>query len=118
MGKSNGMIKYLFGSNDGDLFLLLLRCEGDNVRSLIVEKLGVTSICETMTYLENGRVFIGSSFGDSQYIQLEKIPDASGSLVKEIERYPNIGPILDMSYVHSQSDGGQCKVQYCMMIYL
>jgi hypothetical protein len=44
--------------------------------------LGETSCARTMSYLDKGMVFIGSSFGDSQVVRLQAERDESGSYVK------------------------------------
>lgn len=44
--------------------------------------LGETSCARTISYLDKGMVFIGSSFGDSQVVRLQAERDESGSYVK------------------------------------
>ena len=39
------------------------------VRDLKLELLGETTIAETMTYLDNGYVYIGSRLGDNQLVR-------------------------------------------------
>jgi len=38
-----------------------------------LDLLGETSMCEYITYLDNGVTFIGSRFGDSQLIRVDLI---------------------------------------------
>ena len=38
-----------------------------------LDLLGETSICEFITYLDNGVTFIGSRFGDSQLIRVASV---------------------------------------------
>ncbi len=38
-----------------------------------MDLLGETSMCEYITYLDNGVTFIGSRFGDSQLIRVDLI---------------------------------------------
>ena len=58
----------------GRLFMLLLQKEekmegGSVVKDLRLELLGETAIADSMTYLDNGYVYIGSRMGDSQLIR-------------------------------------------------
>ena len=51
-----------------------------------------------VTYLDNGVVFVGSSWGDSQLVKLctEPAPGTVDSYVQVLESYSNLGPIVDM----------------------
>lgn len=68
---------------------------GRDVRSLssscwgrcVWQVLGETSCARTMSYLDKGMVFVGSSFGDSQVVRLQAERDESGSYVK-VSRTP------------------------------
>ena len=58
----------------GRLFMLLLLKEekmegGSVVKDLRLELLGETAIADSMTYLDNGYVYVGSRMGDSQLIR-------------------------------------------------
>ena len=53
----------------GNLFLLVLEGTNGSVTSLKLEPLGKTSQASTLSYLDNGFVFVGSCFGDSQLIK-------------------------------------------------
>ena len=58
----------------GRLFMLLLQKEekmegGSVVKDLRLELLGETAIADSMTYLDNGYVYVGSRMGDSQLIR-------------------------------------------------
>ena len=64
----------------------------------------MTSQATTITYLTDGLTFIGSSFGDSQIVQLTQSDDA-GNAIHEIERWPNIGPIVDFVVVDLERHG-------------
>ena len=58
--------RYLLGDHMGVLSVLVVTMEGGGVASLNLERLGVTSQPTSLTYLDNGVMFVGSSFGDSQ----------------------------------------------------
>lgn len=98
--------RYLLGDQFGNLSVLLIQQFGTSP-ALFVEPLGVTSISETISYLGNGIIFIGSCFGDSQLIKLHREPPLrdSNGVIEELERYPNIGPILDLCFVRNGNVG-------------
>lgn len=61
--------RYLLGDYVGNLYLLVLQHDNEHVAGLKVEPLGRTSAPSTITYLDNGVVFVGSSGGDSQLVR-------------------------------------------------
>lgn len=62
-------------------------------------------------YLDNGVVFIGSYFGDSQLIRLRSEMDPDTKCYFDIyEEYPNLGPITDMAFVENE---GQNQLITC-----
>lgn len=65
----------------------------------------MVSIPETITYLDEGIVFIGSKFGDSQLIKLNVNRDETGSFITVLESYTNLGPIIDMCVVDLEKQG-------------
>ena len=50
----------------GTLSVLVLRLEGGAIAALSLERLGHTSQPSSLSYLDNGVAFVGSSFGDSK----------------------------------------------------
>lgn len=66
---------------------------------------GEISIPESITYLDNGVLFIGSRLGDSQLIKLNKKPDENGSYVSVMETFTNLAPIVDMVVVDLERQG-------------
>lgn len=66
------------------------------VETAHIEALGETSCASSISYLDNGVVFIGSAFGDSQLIKLNPEKDAQGTYIEVLETYDNLGPIMDM----------------------
>ncbi|PAA85826.1 hypothetical protein BOX15_Mlig015655g2, partial [Macrostomum lignano] len=91
--------RFLLGDMAGRLFMLFLEREGDRVKDMKVELLGEISIPETISYLDNNVVFIGSRFGDSQLIRLLVEADSSGNFVSVLESFVNIAPVVDMAVV-------------------
>jgi Mono-functional DNA-alkylating methyl methanesulfonate N-term len=61
--------RYLLGDYLGNLFLLVLEGTNGSVTTLKLEPLGKTSQASTLSYLDNGFVFVGSCFGDSQLVR-------------------------------------------------
>ena len=54
------------------------------VVGLVLERMGTTSQATTLTYLTDGITFIGSSFGDSQLVQLQQ---GEEEVIHELERW-------------------------------
>ncbi|KAI9079024.1 hypothetical protein K1719_039024 [Acacia pycnantha] len=104
--------RYLLGDITGLLSLLVITHEREKVTGLKIETLGETSIPSTISYLDNAFVYIGSSVGDSQLIKLNLQPDARGSYVEVLERYVNLGPIVDLCVVDLERQG-QGQVVTC-----
>ncbi|OIT21733.1 PREDICTED: DNA damage-binding protein 1 isoform X2 [Nicotiana attenuata] len=108
--------RYLLGDHNGLLHLLVITHEKEKVNGLKIELLGETSIASTISYLDNAFVFIGSSYGDSQLVKLNLQPDAKGSYVEVLERYVNLGPIVDFCVVDLERQG-QGQVVTCSGAY-
>ncbi|XP_031130290.1 DNA damage-binding protein 1-like [Ipomoea triloba] len=108
--------RYLLGDQNGLLHLLVITHEKEKVTGLKIELLGETSIASTISYLDNAVVYIGSSFGDSQLIKLNFQPDSKGSYVEVLERYVNLGPIVDFCVVDLERQG-QGQVVTCSGAY-
>lgn len=104
--------RYLLSDYSGKLYLLVLERDKRNgsststITDMKLDLLGETSICEYMTYLDNGVTYIGSRFGDSQLIRLLPEPH-NGSHLEILESYTNLGPIVDMCVVDLERQGRQ-----------
>jgi len=108
----NDGTRFLLGDLHGTLYVLLLVKSENVVVSIVVEYVGVSSIAQSINYLDNGVVYIGSAFGDSQLIKLRAAPDENGSFIDVLESYPNIGPITDMCVVKTEKQG-QSQIVTC-----
>lgn len=111
--------RYLLGDMAGRLYLLILIPESDQskvVGSMKLEKLGEISIPESITYLDNGVVFIGSRLGDSQLVKLNTEENEDGQFVDVLESFTNLGPIVDMCVVDIERQG-QGQVVTCSGAY-
>uniref|UniRef100_A0A915B6F3 DNA damage-binding protein 1 n=1 Tax=Parascaris univalens TaxID=6257 RepID=A0A915B6F3_PARUN len=107
--------RYLLGDLSGRIFMLLLDLDvatdgTASVKDLKVELLGETSIPECIVYLDNGVVFIGSRFGDSQLVRLRSEPCPDGSYISLMDTYVNLAPIRDMVVINAD---GQQQVITC-----
>jgi len=107
---SNGS-RYLLGDSFGGLYVLVLN--HDRGWDLKVEKLGETSISSSISYLDNGVVFVGSSYGDSQLVKLNSAKDEQGSYINILENYTNLAPIVDFVVVDLDRQG-QGQVITCL----
>ncbi|KAG9145181.1 hypothetical protein Leryth_008967 [Lithospermum erythrorhizon] len=108
--------RYLLGDQNGLLHLLVITHEKERVTGLKIELLGETSIASTISYLDNAVVFVGSSYGDSQLVKLNLHPDPKGSYVEVLDRYVNLGPIVDFCVVDLERQG-QGQVVTCSGAY-
>jgi len=105
--------RYLIGDHAGRLSILALERKGDEVIALTVSLLGVTSLASTISYIDNGYVYVGSAVGDSQLIRLITDPDpCTEHYFEVIETYTNLGPILDFVVVDPEKHG-QGQVVTC-----
>ena len=66
--------RYLLGDSTGMLHLLVLVHDEARVHALKLESLGQTSIASSLSYLDNGVVYVGSAYGDSQLVRLHAQP--------------------------------------------
>lgn len=101
--------RYLLGDYLGNLYLLVLvKDASGEVASLQLETLGQTSQASSISYLDSGVVFIGSSFGDSQLIKLHSSPPdpaKPNNYVELLDTMTNLGPIVDFCVVDRQGQG-------------
>eukprot|EP00850_Spirogloea_muscicola_P009452 SM000053S17409 [mRNA] locus=s53:248703:257116:+ [translate_table: standard] len=104
--------RYLLSDSNGQLNLLVINHDKERVLGLKLELLGETSAGSTLSYLDNGVVYIGSSYGDSQLVKLNLQPDTKGSYVEILENFVNLGPIVDLCVVDLERQG-QGQVVTC-----
>lgn len=89
------------------------------ITSIVLDSVGRCTVPATLTYLPHaaGHLFIGSQYGDSEFIQLLPEPDLeSGSYVSVLNTMSNIGPVLDM-IVLSQDKQSQKQIVTCSGAY-
>lgn len=111
-------VRWLLSDSAGRLMLLALVVKDDSVTALRLENLGTTTPAQSLSYLDNGCVYLGSRRGDSQLVRLsaEPVAQEEGSgppkFVEVLEDFTNIGPILDFAVV-SLDRQGQGQVVTC-----
>lgn len=109
--------RYLLSDITGMLHLLVMVHTDQKVVGMKLEQLGKTSVATTLSYLDNGVVFVGSSYGDSQLIRLS--PTSVGDQnnhVEVLETFVNLGPIVDFSVAELEHQG-QGQVVTCSGVY-
>jgi DNA damage-binding protein 1 len=113
--------RWLLGDLLGVLYVLVLQNDGNKILDLKLERLGETSIASTISYvhflfpwifhllevryLDNGVVYIGSFYGDSQLVKLNSEKDDNNSFITLLENYTNLGPIVDFVVVDLDRQG-------------
>jgi DNA damage-binding protein 1 len=123
----NGMSRFLIGDEFGNLHMLTLMTLNDKVVALQFDTLGSCALSTSLAYLKDGLVYIGSTLGDSQLVQIhdEPIPVEADedvdlmdtSYLAVVEEYTNLGPILDFDLIPTTpgaiadaNNVGQCQV--------
>ena len=66
--------RHLLSDASGALHLLVLVHDRKRVHALKLEPLGNTSIASSLSYLDNGVVYVGSAYGDCQLVRLHATP--------------------------------------------
>lgn len=97
--------RFLLADQYGTLSVVALQHTGAEVHGVHLDVLGETSIASCLSYLDNGVVFVGSTFGDSQLIKLSPERDAHGSYIDVLDTYVNIGPIVDFCVMDLDRQG-------------
>jgi DNA damage-binding protein 1 len=58
-----------------------------------------------MAYVDDGVVFVGSMFGDSQLVKIAPERAADGGCLSMLSTEQNIGPVVDFCLVDSEQHG-------------
>ncbi|CAJ0931428.1 unnamed protein product, partial [Mesorhabditis belari] len=105
--------RFLMGGKQGELMILVFDVDASQkiITDIKVEVLGRCSFAECLCYIDNGVVYVGSRFGDSQLIRLNQEPNSSGSFVSILDTFANVGPIRDM--VLLEQENGQTQLLTC-----
>lgn len=97
--------RFLLSDQYGTLSVVALQHSDGEVHGVHLDVLGDTSIASCLSYLDNGVVFVGSTFGDSQLIKLNAERDPQGSYIEVLDTYVNIGPIVDFCVMDLDRQG-------------
>ncbi|RHY28438.1 hypothetical protein DYB32_005979 [Aphanomyces invadans] len=112
-----GGSRFLLADQFGLLQVVVLQHTGKDVTGISLDVLGETSIASTLSYLDNGVVFVGSSFGDSQLVKLHPTRDpTTNSYLEVLDSYTNVGPIVDF-VVMDLDRQGQGQIVACSGAY-
>ena len=104
----HGSPRYLLSDEFGNVHMLSVRIVGEKISGIGLDTLGSCVMASALTYIQDGLCFVGSSFGDSQLVQIMDQPIAVGEGVDDleettylsiIEEYTNLGPIVDFDLV-------------------
>ncbi|KIH54852.1 CPSF A subunit region, partial [Ancylostoma duodenale] len=111
---TNGQ-RFLLADDHGVLYMLVLdvdvKAPSPCVKDLKIESLGETTIAECLVYLDNGVLFVGSRFGDSQLVRLTSQPHAeNNSFVQILQTFTNLAPIRDIAVMECD---GQNQIITC-----
>ena len=124
----SGMPRYLLGDEFGNLHMLTLITQNSKVAALQLDTLGSCTLSNTLTYLNHGLVFCGSTLGDSQLVQIHDEPIPVEALMEDDnalelgettylsveEEYTHLGPIVDFDLVpmagSNRTEGVQSQV--------
>ncbi|PIO55760.1 hypothetical protein TELCIR_22852, partial [Teladorsagia circumcincta] len=106
---------FLLADDHGILYMLVLdvdtKSPNPSVKDLKIESLGETTIAECLVYLDNGVLFIGSRFGDSQLVRLTSQPNPeNNSFVQILQTFTNLAPIRDIAVMECD---GQNQIITC-----
>eukprot|EP01127_Copromyxa_protea_P023248 TRINITY_DN865_c0_g1_i1.p1 TRINITY_DN865_c0_g1~~TRINITY_DN865_c0_g1_i1.p1 ORF type:complete len:1101 (-),score=191.49 TRINITY_DN865_c0_g1_i1:52-3354(-) len=105
--------RILLGDHLGGLYVLILENDQSKVTGMKLETIGQTSCPSTLSYLNKGLVFVGSTLGDSELVKLQSEKDAeTGEYIAHLERFTNLGPIVDFCVVDMDRQG-QGQVVTC-----
>jgi Mono-functional DNA-alkylating methyl methanesulfonate N-term/CPSF A subunit region len=93
-------MRWLFVDNIGMLYLAAI---SSTTKNLLIESLGqLSTLAHCLAILtRNGHVFIGSTLGDHQIIQLEQQAISPHTYFTLLETIQNLGPLVDLHLLHS-----------------
>ncbi|KAI1095056.1 mono-functional DNA-alkylating methyl methanesulfonate N-term-domain-containing protein [Rostrohypoxylon terebratum] len=95
---------YFIGDDYGALWLLEILLDGAVVTDLQMTKIGVTSRANSLVYLGNNILFVGSHYGDSQVFRVDLGESKSIQLIQTLN---SIGPIVDLNIMDMGNREGE-----------
>lgn len=94
---------YFIGDDYGTMWLLEILLDGAVVTGLQMTKIGSTSRANTLVYMGNNVLFVGSHYGDSQVFQFD-IDTKSLYLIQTLN---SIAPIMDLNIMDMGNREGE-----------
>jgi len=104
--------RHLLADWVGQIYVCVLIHDGAQITGIKVERVGEANCASTLSYLDNGVVYLGSSGGDSQLLLMKPEPDENGGYIEVLENYGSIGPVVDFVVVDLEKQG-QGQVVTC-----
>lgn len=106
--------RWLLCDESGRLWLLSCALAQGAVARLQLQDMGRAAPACSISYLDNGVVFLGSAMADSQVVRLLADPDAeTGNCFETLELQANLAPILDFACVDLEGQGQDQVVACC-----
>ncbi|KAF2754570.1 hypothetical protein EJ05DRAFT_145236 [Pseudovirgaria hyperparasitica] len=93
--------RFVLADDYGQLYLLMLVVEDDEVVDWRLDNLGEISRASVLIYLDDGNLFVGSHQGDSQVVKI------SERNLEIIQTFANVAPILDFTIMDMGNRSGQ-----------
>lgn len=99
--------RFLLADELGNIHMLMVMVVSGRVVGMQMEALGSCTIASGIVYLDKGLIFVGSSFNDSQLIQIHDEPITAdendvlmdNTYLEVLDEYTNLGPIPDFDLV-------------------
>ncbi|KAI0890281.1 mono-functional DNA-alkylating methyl methanesulfonate N-term-domain-containing protein [Annulohypoxylon maeteangense] len=96
--------RYFLGDDYGVLWLLEILLDGAVVTDLQMTKIGITPRANSLVYMGNNILFVGSHYGDSQVFRVN-LGDSNS--LETIQTLNNIAPILDLNIMDMGNREGE-----------
>ena len=75
------------------------------MKDIQINLLGEISVPECLTYLDNGVIFVGSRFGNSQLVKISNGSTENSCNLSILQSFTNLAPIVDMCVVDLEKQG-------------
>lgn len=119
---ASGIPRVMIADEFGNLHIVSVSIVNNRVVvALQLQTLGSCTMASTLEYLGNGLVYVGSSLGDSQLVQVHDAPvSVSGdnedpladtTYLSVLDEYNNLGPVLDFDLVPTAPTSQQQQQQ-------
>lgn len=99
---------YFVADDYGNMWLLEIVLDGGAiVNGLKLKKIGSTSRANTLVYMGNDLLFVGSHYGDSQVF---KIHSGDEWTLQQVQEFANISPVLDFTVMDMGNREGDDQI--------